>query len=186
MLKQLVVSSCTTCHFFHKEKDKEKPHRCKLIKAKIYDIDLNKPLDEYRISAVCPLKEYTDKAVRKEIYPIDDVLKHVPYGRPLRRHEVVIDFDGDEIDMCGINFQVFRKYGVVCEYCKIEGKYFAKMIYKGSTKPCLNLFAVKWTGELVLMTKDHIVPLSKGGSNHMKNLRPMCIQCNIEKSSHDI
>ena len=30
------------------------------------------------------------------------------------------------------------------------------------------------------MTKDHIVPKSKGGADHLDNLETMCDQCNLE------
>lgn len=43
-----------------------------------------------------------------------------------------------------------------------------------------NLYALK-EGEEVLMTKDHIIPKSKGGRNHLSNYQPMCQKCNQEK-----
>jgi hypothetical protein len=35
----------------------------------------------------------------------------------------------------------------------------------------------------VLFTKDHIVPVSKGGKNHLGNLQTMCQQCNERKAN---
>lgn len=31
-------------------------------------------------------------------------------------------------------------------------------------------------------TYDHIIPLSQGGTNELKNLQPMCRECNSKKS----
>jgi 5-methylcytosine-specific restriction endonuclease McrA len=46
----------------------------------------------------------------------------------------------------------------------------------------LNLYAVTETGERVLMTKDHIVPRSRGGANQHENYQTMCIICNQQKA----
>lgn len=45
-----------------------------------------------------------------------------------------------------------------------------------------NLYAEK-DGESRLMTKDHIIPKSKGGKNHLDNLQTMCDHCNSKKGS---
>jgi len=33
------------------------------------------------------------------------------------------------------------------------------------------------------MTKDHIIPLSRGGTDFAYNLQPMCLGCNIRKAT---
>jgi 5-methylcytosine-specific restriction endonuclease McrA len=43
-----------------------------------------------------------------------------------------------------------------------------------------NLYAEE-DGKFRLMTKDHIIPKSKGGANHLDNLQTMCDRCNHRK-----
>ena len=39
-----------------------------------------------------------------------------------------------------------------------------------------NLYGVNNLGEEVMFTKDHIIPKSKGGKNHVSNYQTMCVQ----------
>ena len=52
-------------------------------------------------------------------------------------------------------------------------------------RPHFNLYA-ELDGYIVLMTKDHIVPRSKGGKNMLENYQTMCCLCNSAKSDHDV
>lgn len=48
-----------------------------------------------------------------------------------------------------------------------------------------NLYAVQGR-RLVLMTKDHIVPRSKGGTDDLTNLQTLCTNCNNRKGDKDL
>lgn len=74
-----------------------------------------------------------------------------------------------------------------CMLCGIKGEYFLLQRVKGTNEnPHLNLYAVNSDGERVLMTKDHLIPKSKGGKDKLDNLNTMCFPCNVLKGSLDI
>jgi hypothetical protein len=87
-----------------------------------------------------------------------------------------------------MRLQVFYKKGVECVFCGIEGTFFALQTFKNVQKqnPHINLYAGNpydtsetWT----LMTRDHIIPRSKGGLNTIENQQTMCCECNLKKGN---
>ena len=61
-------------------------------------------------------------------------------------------------------------------------------------KPTMNLYAVRYPkptrknpkpcSELVMMTRDHIIPRAEGGVDDVENLRPGCEICNHARGSN--
>jgi len=78
---------------------------------------------------------------------------------------------------------LFKTKGTVCVRCGIKGTQFILETHDLTVTPHLNLYGMNVKGELVLMTKDHIVPKSKGGLNALENYDPMCSPCNAKKGS---
>lgn len=121
---------------------------------------------------------------RRGFYACDEVFQHLD-------KEVHV-FDDDVIDMTSARYRLFAK-SAVCAYCGIEGRWFAKersAVFRKKTgqwesttnKWHFNLYALNEGGKLVLMTKDHIIPKSKGGPDIDSNLQTLCAPCNRFKS----
>ena len=122
---------------------------------------------------------------RKENLTIEEVynaVKDVLFEPEDKKAMVVIN--GDKIKGNSQRFQTFFTKGLKCACCGIEGKYFGKEKDFNAARYHLNLYALDESGNEVLMTKDHIVPRSKGGASELYNYQTMCVKCNIAKGKN--
>lgn len=71
-----------------------------------------------------------------------------------------------------------------CVVCNLDG---TKMILDldVNNSSHFNLYGEE-NGQLILMTKDHILPKSKGGKDKLSNYQTMCSICNNLKSNFDL
>jgi len=132
-------------------------------------------------------------------FPIDDVLPYVIFGdvtHGLRKEGIKRsdeqwkaicqkEYCGVMVDMTSMRYRVFATKGVKCTECGLEGSFFSleSHYYKSNNRYYhFNLYAIDKDGDKVLMTKDHIIPKSKGGLSDMANLQPMCTVCNGKKA----
>lgn len=146
-------------------------------------------------------KSSKGKMIRAGVFPIEDVLPYVVFDETLRvlKKEGVkrntpewIDvaeksFEGHMVKMHSQRYQLFASKGVICVECGLAGKFFAleSHSYKSGVRRFhLNLYGILPGGKERLMTKDHIIPKSKGGRNHMDNYQTMCTVCNREKGDN--
>lgn len=119
---------------------------------------------------------------RKEIYSIEEVLsKQINPIDNRKRKENRVDFDGDLVYMDSHRYWLFKNKGVKCVCCGLEGRYFAKERCGNVKSYHFNLYTIDKNGNEIMMTKDHIIPKSKGGQDHLDNYQTMCYDCNYEK-----
>jgi len=92
-------------------------------------------------------------------------------------------FDGHMVKMTSQRYQLFNVRGVTCVGCGIVGEFFGLERVKGQEgqRYHFNLYGMR-DGQEVLITKDHVIPKSKGGANALYNYQVMCLECNMEKA----
>ena len=114
-------------------------------------------------------------------YSLDEV--HTLILTNLDRSAVYrVVLDGDLVNVGSNRLRTFATKGVICVCCGRKGDHYVKE-KSSPTEPIfhLNLYATHENGNFILMTKDHIIPSSKGGSDKLDNLQPMCTRCNSKK-----
>lgn len=139
----------------------------------------------------------TGRYERNGIFDLEAVLPYIGEGT----HE----FNGDLLSLDSHRLLLFKQ-NIVCVTCGLEGLYFAKercvkrnthyikgghglKIVTFSLKERngelpnwhLNLYGMREDGREVMITKDHIMPRSKGGQDVMWNYQTMCQWCNSRK-----
>ena len=88
--------------------------------------------------------------------------------------------DGFNVRPKSLRYMTFYQKGVKCVCCGKEGTHFKLCGDEDSNRRHFNLYAEDGT----LMTKDHIIPASKGGRDIVANMQTMCTDCNLKKGNH--
>jgi 5-methylcytosine-specific restriction endonuclease McrA len=118
-------------------------------------------------------------------YDPEEVLPHVTNSNRIAKKSFQSK-DGDFFKV-KINSKRLRlfKNSCKCVCCGIEGVIFV-LERHGKENPHINLYAIDDDDELILMTKDHILPVSKAGPDSLGNLQTMCSVCNGLKGGFPI
>ena len=128
-----------------------------------------------------PIEKKSSNYIRKAIYSIEDVLSK---RNELSHDKDSVIFDGDMIHMNSGRYHTFVNSGTKCVCCGLEGTYFAKERNWKTLRWHFNLYGINENGEEIMLTKDHIIPRSKGGENHILNYQTMCSVCNSKKGNN--
>jgi hypothetical protein len=117
-------------------------------------------------------------------YSTNEVLDHVGPDAP--RKDFTIDGVTYSVNMKSARMVCFTR-NVRCVCCGTLGEVFLLELPSKSKQmiPHFNMYGMR-KGEWVQMTKDHVVPRSKGGRDNQENLVTMCCKCNEEKADREL
>ena len=94
-----------------------------------------------------------------------------------------IQVDGFNVHPVSLRYMTFYQKGTKCVCCGKEGAYFQldadRNGANAESRRHFNLYAEDGT----MMTKDHIIPKSKGGADKVSNMQTMCYPCNKAKGA---
>ena len=110
-------------------------------------------------------------------HTIAEVFEHID-AAPTNGQRIM--FHGHKMHMRSTRLLSFRVNGIKCVKCGVQGAFFAKKRYNDEA-PHLNLYGFNKHGGPLLMTRDHVKPKAKGGTNHLFNSQTMCAHCNSTK-----
>ena len=114
------------------------------------------------------------------------IVTELPFKKSLR-NSLRSNDHGPFVTVKGVKYPVMRLrsfaiHGCTCCRCGAAGNKIIAYI-PGDGIVHVDLFGGKH-GRL-LMTKDHIIPRSKGGRNHWMNYQTMCSRCNAKKADQE-
>ena len=103
------------------------------------------------------------------------------YSKSCKSAENQITVDGYNVYTRSLRYMTFYQKGCKCCVCGKEGTHFT--LDSGADNPDRKHFNLR-ADDGTLMTRDHIIPKSRGGREHISNMQTMCVDCNKAKGNH--
>lgn len=118
------------------------------------------------------------------LYQSQYILPMLGFGKPKLKLQLP-DGTTHTIKASGLRLECLR-LNQQCVWCGVRGNVWLLQQTK-QDNPHLNLFHISQKSnnpQLILMTRDHIQPLARGGKDEIDNLATMCSHCNQAKASN--
>lgn len=115
-------------------------------------------------------------------FQLEDVFSFITEDESKR--DYIIDGVAYSVKMNSKRYFVFQK-NQNCVACGLKGTRMVLDLNPGDQSPHFNLYGEE-DGRLVLMTKDHILAKSRGGSDELSNFQTCCSTCNNLKGAYDL
>jgi len=109
-------------------------------------------------------------------FTVEEILNLID---PKNTDRTRIKYKGFEFRISSLRLRTFKKHGVKCACCGKEGIIFRLQNSGNSNFYHLGL----WTADNIQMTKDHVIPKSKGGKDRLDNMQTLCQKCNNKKAN---
>lgn len=156
------------------EKEKEKLSKLQMLdKEKIIE-DVKHIAESSKINLSIIFNNY----YTYDIYPLEEINKRMDdmYGKNNN-----LTLHGFSMKASSLRYQLFNSRKQECVSCGLKASFWALQSADKSTRPHLNLYGVNNEGDILLFTRDHIVPRALGGGDNLSNLQVMCDVCNLHK-----
>lgn len=115
-------------------------------------------------------------------FELDEVFPFVTVEDTKR--EYVVGDKSYQVRMNSDRYHVFKANNL-CVSCGLAGVKMVLDMNPGDSSPHFNMYGLE-DGRLVLMTKDHKLAKSKGGSDALDNYQTMCATCNNLKGAYNL
>jgi hypothetical protein len=119
-------------------------------------------------------------------YGIEKVLPYLTRLGGEQDKEYIEDGNIFSVKMHSARYKMFLE-NISCVRCGVVGEFFQleRMTDGVSHRAHFNLYGINpITKEELMMTKDHIIPRSKGSKDNLSNYQTMCSSCNGEKGNN--